>query len=107
MSLGGPSSLHELSRRNFGLMGQSGFPLVPALDLVMNNARNHNAGRNNGDAVDPIGLFGQRNAAPPLNNGFGDPSFEKLALLRPQLGLPLFGMSSLKVYNTFLIMATL
>ncbi|CAL8116813.1 unnamed protein product [Orchesella dallaii] len=83
-----------ITRKDFA-PGPGGIPMVPALDLVMNNARNSNGGGSTalmGSPVDNMGLFGQRN-----NSGFGDAaSFEKLALLRPQLGLPLFGMPSLK-----------
>lgn len=72
--------------------------IVPALDLVMNNARNSNGSAGLlGGPMNGIGLFGQRNST---NNGFRDHgfSFEKLALLRPQLGLPFFGMPSSKVF---------
>lgn len=94
------SPLHGL-KRNFAL-GSGGLGMVPALDLVMNNARNSNGGGSIvGSPVNNIGLFAQRSGG---SNGFGDhASFEKLALLRPPLGLPLFGMPSLKVFKLIFI----
>ncbi|CAL8116786.1 unnamed protein product [Orchesella dallaii] len=94
-----------MSRKEFA-PGPGGIPLVPALDLVMNHARNTNGGGSAalmGSLGDNMGLFAQRN-----NGGFGDTSsFEKFALLRPQMGLPLFGMPSLKMSSTTRFLAGL
>lgn len=88
------SPVNNHNKREFAL-GPGGIPMGPALDLVLHNARNSNGGT--GMIGSPVnGLFSQRTST---NNGFEDhaSSFEKLALLRPQLGLPFFGMPSLKV----------